>query len=202
MESLTRCTGPDPLKALCLIQNLGLYDTIFSYPLELGPDWANVPLNPAGNTLLSLTPDKFIPEFGQVLLRAEDQYHAWLLFALVPWAKVAPHNARHPKGKRLATAAAVVARDGIKAPNKAPNNIIDIVEQASRFVLEIQATINEPSNNSHVAEDSNGENQGHSPLRLLYGKAIRSWGAHWRLCVLYAFFVQIFESSSSSKYAQ
>ena len=144
-------------------------------------------------------PDEFISKFGHVLLRAEDRYHAWLLFALVPWAKVAPHNARHPKGKRLATAAAVVARDGIKAPNKAPNNIIDIVEHASRFVLEIQAMIKEPTNNKHVGEYLNGEIKGRSALRLIYGKAIRSWGAHWRLCVFYAFFVQIFESDSSSK---
>lgn len=147
-------------------------------------------------------PDEFISKFRHILLRAEDRYHAWLLFALVPWAKVASHNARHPKGKRLATAAAVVARDGIKAPNKAPNNIIDIVEHASRFVFEIQAMIEEHNNNKRVGEDSNGEKQGRSSLRLVYGKAIRSWGAHWRLCVFYAFFVRIFESDSSGKSAQ
>ncbi|KAL8793698.1 MAG: hypothetical protein Q9195_003747 [Heterodermia aff. obscurata] len=137
-------------------------------------------------------------KLGHVLLRAEDRYHAWLLFALVPWAKVTSHNARHPKGKRLATAAAIVARDGIKAPNKAPNNIIDIVEHASRFVLEVQAMVKGPTNYNHVEEDSNREKQGHSSLRLVYGKAIRSWGAHWRLCVFYAFFVQIYGTDSSS----
>ena len=201
MESLTRYTGPDPIKALFLVQNLGLYDTIFSYPLETGPNWANVPPNPAGNTLLSLMPDKFISKFGHVLLRAEDRYHAWLLFALVPWAKVASHNARHPKGKRLATAAAVVARDGLKAPNKAPNNVIDIVEHASRFVVEIQSIVKGSTSRNHIEEGPNRGEQVHSSLRLVYGKAIRSWGAHWRLCVFYAFFVQIFESDSSSKSA-
>lgn len=152
--------------------------------------------------LSSLTPDIFISKFQSTMIHSEDRYHVWLLFALVPWAKVASAKPKMLKGRPL-SAAATVAQNGLKAPNKAPNDIINIVTDASNRVYEIQEMMAQAVNNSYLVDSFGGEDvrqhQDLASLRVRYGTAIRRWGAHWRLCVMYAFFVQVFESSSAGK---
>lgn len=193
--------GPNPLNALSLIEKLALYHTIFN-PLDTSFVAAGNMHEASHNTLSSLTPDEYISKFENVLIRSEDRYQVWLLLALVPWAKVPSTNPKTVKGRPL-SAAATVARNGLKAPNKAPNSIVNLVSDASYHIYEIQGMIAEATGNGSLFNSSNGvmgQKQDLNALRLRYGKAIRRWGAHWRLCVVYAFFCQIFESDSAGEY--
>lgn len=137
------------------------------------------------------------------MMHSEDRYHAWLLFALVPWAKITSTKPKMLRGRPL-SAAATVAQNGLKAPNKAPNDIINIVSDASNHVSEIQEMMVQAADNKNLVDRLDGEDvrqhQELASLRVRYGTAIRRWGAHWRLCVMYAFFVQVFESSSARKF--
>ena len=190
-----RYPGPDPFMALSQIEKLGLYDTIFTNPNDATSSSANNPHSQSGHRLSSLAPAKYFSSFKDILIRHGDSYQAWLLFALVPWGKAPLDHAEVSRRKIPPTAAAAVTKEGLKAPTK----IVDVVEGASRRVREVQSLIAGASSSNCSKESHTDQTHNQASLRLEYGKAIRRWKPHWRLHVLYAFFVQIFESDSAGK---
>ena len=180
-----------------MIEKVGLYNIIFT------PHGTNLASTSRLNTkstdrLSSLSPVENISRLQDNLLEAKDFSNFWLLFALTPWAKVSSADPEMPK-RKVRTAAGAVARNGLKAPN----DVSKVVDNAALLVDEIQALVAEAADNSHHVNAQNGQSghvQDQPKLRLRYGKAIRRWGEQWRLCVLYAMFVQLFENDPACEY--
>ncbi|KAF2750526.1 tRNA nucleotidyltransferase [Sporormia fimetaria CBS 119925] len=180
--------GPDPLRAMSLIDNLGLYDTIFTDPTrELGPppnpDWFGTAYRNF-HAMLSPSTDS-ASLISEILIRNEEErYLGWICAALMPWADapMVPHPKRTQKPYY---AAHVVAREGFKAPNK----IADIItvsqqngEEIRRLVEGCYRQVKRP-NTSKSGEDCIS--------RDVLGMAIRRWGASWRTEVLWSFLYEV-----------
>ena len=95
----------------------------------------------------------------------------------------------------MKSAAALAVEQGLKAPSK----IVTIVEDATRLACEIHEFVTDIVENVGYLECYNSQDQDQALLRERYGLAIRRWKPEWRLHVMYAFFVHIFESDSSSR---
>ncbi|KAF2273023.1 poly A polymerase C-terminal region-like protein [Westerdykella ornata] len=175
--------GPDPLRAMSLIDRLGLYHTIFTDPTrELGsaPDLAH--FSPAYNFVHTITSQEAsdVPSIiPQTLARdADERYLAWICAALMPWAD-APTVPHHKPTQRPHYAAYLVARDGFKAPNR----VCDVISASLRHGEEIRQMVDrcydkiKRPNATKVADAATA--------RDTLGMAIRRWGASWRTQVLF-----------------
>ena len=186
--------------ALCLIDRVGLYNTIFTNPtvghfaLADTEHWYL-----AYDQLLAIdqTPlkkDDANPSLAlirEILLRDSQQlYLAWLLCAFVPWAQATPEAFKKPNAKATPTVAATVAREGIKTDNT-DTKIIDNAVTSLSDILRIRSTLD-------VGKDvttSSLKRKRESDTREAQGVALRRWGAHWRSSVIFALLVEVKEAT-------
>ncbi len=188
--------------ALHLIDRLGLYNTIFTNPtidhfdLISTENWAlaydqllaivqTVSDKDDASGSLALILEVLLPD-------SEHIYLAWLLCALVPWARAVPGIPEKTKAKSPPTVAATVAREGIKA-----NNIeTKIIENAVIYLPDILTT-REVVNDQEAATTSLLKRKQHSVLREAQGMAIRRWGVHWRSSVMYTLLVEVMDTKEA-----
>ena len=126
-----------------------------------------------------------------VLLRdEEDDYRAWILSALVPWARKPLRMTENFSNEFSSSAAASVARNGLKADNK----LFKVVKDAVSQIEEIIAS----KNSFHGYIESDGpplkRKREQKPIsRGAAGMMIRRWGLNWRCSVMFALLVQLME---------
>ena len=127
-----------------------------------------------------------------ILLRnKEDIYRAWILCAFVPWTRI-PLQTGQDSGNRMApSAAARVARNGLKADNK----LCKVIEDAVYRMDEISTSKDRCDNSVELSG---------SPLKrkqkpISRGKAAMSvytWGSNWRCSVIFALLTQFMNSET------
>ncbi|KAK2000637.1 poly A polymerase head domain-containing protein [Colletotrichum falcatum] len=167
--------GKRPRSSLDLIRTLGLYEAIFVDPNNIQhprPDLSKWQL--VYDLLYSLACNGSPGSIYNVLVKSDEAaYYAWNLAAVIPYSHV--ENEIHlPKSKATLPLASLVAREGIKAPNK----LCDVITAAFRHRSHIAAV-----KQSVCAKDSAAAE------RDTLGMAIRKWdgqGSHWRVQILYA----------------
>ena len=190
--------------ALRLIDELGLYNTIFVNPEAKDSNVADTTHWSRAYDFLSATvhgqpqikeAEMSLEALKRLLLRGpDDLYHAWLLCALVPWARCPPPHPEKRAGKRPRSLAGFAAREGIKVEN----NILSLVEDAVDYLQEV-ITMQESGLAIAQSPSSTAKRDIHAADRQTHGKAIRRWGAYWRSCVMYALLVQISGCESTGK---
>jgi tRNA nucleotidyltransferase/poly(A) polymerase len=185
--------GPDPLMALSLIDNLDLYNTIFTDPTrQLQPPPEARPHFGLAynfvNELLSSKPD--IPTtIPDTLVRdAEEKYLAWICATVMSWAD-APMVPHQKPTQRPYYAAYLVAREGFKAPNK----ICDVIAASLQHGEEIRDLVDKCSDQLRRPHARKGGED--VTTRDHLGMAIRRWGATWRTQVLFNLVYEIVQES-------
>ncbi|RLM00555.1 hypothetical protein CFD26_107611 [Aspergillus turcosus] len=176
--------GPDPRRALHLIDRLGLYHTIFTnYQDDVSADTSSWSL--AYNALESLlhpdgTSKATLEKVRDFLMRNSlEAYYAWMIAALAPWSSVPPRIAKGPKAKPFPPRAAEVARDSLRSDNK----MISVLGDAAaswRSIIDVKSSLLEGRMNGTAAE-----------VRQQIGLHIKSWKKDWRLCILLAILQEI-----------
>lgn len=174
-------TGEHPRDALQLIDQLGLYHTVFtdaSKPEALQPSlegWTDVYeyLHRAASAPKS-TPKSV---YDVLVTTDEARYYAWVLACVVPFAQIPSPVTGN--SKKQPSPAALAAREGIKAPHK----LLELIAAAVRHREEISELKLKVNNGDPCISE-----------RDRFGMAIRSWeakGAHWRLQVLFALLYEV-----------
>ena len=192
--------GPDPHTALRLIDDLGLYNAVFTDPTD--PDcqavstksWRQaydelrrfINAKPEGQNNISS-----LDTIARILLRdSDDVFLAWTLVCYTPWARVTSQPTK-PSLKRLPAPATMAAREGIKADNK----ICKIVDDAALELIEIIGIKRSVCEEVQL-QSSPSKRKYSMTSRVFQGQAIRSWGSHWRSNVMYALLVEIAEAET------
>ncbi|KAK2044106.1 poly A polymerase head domain-containing protein [Colletotrichum somersetense] len=178
MEKMLK--GKRPRNSLDLIRTLGLYEAIFTDPNNIQhprPDLSKWQL--VYDLLCSLTCSSNTPgSIYDVLVKSDESaYYAWNLAAVMPYSHV-ENEIQMPKSRVTLPLTTLVAREGIKAPNK----LCDVITAAYRHRSNIVAL-----KQSVCVKDSTATE------RDTLGMAIRKWdgqGSHWRVQVLYALLVE------------
>jgi len=186
LEKMLR--GPRPAYALSLIDEAGLYDTIFCDTSTNGSagdaeheDWKDS-ITTAEELLNSSSP------LSNLLIGDdEDRYNAWVLACLIPYRN-SPQPSAEPGKKTLPPVATNVAREGFKAPNK----ICDIVTAAVRHASDIPSLASTYSVNRKRSSDVINENE----EREILGMAIRRWGVSWKSQTFYTLLAAIADDPS------
>ena len=182
------CTGPEPCTALGLIHRLDLYDTIFTDPKSIQvigvetEHWASAYEEIRSSLKDELDEHQLI---RNILFRdKEDEYLAWILVALVPWARI--KSSSKPAAGR-------VAREGLKRPSvvckvvdEAVLNFTDVIQIKNAFLDETNVG-KVPQKRKHESLD-----------RGRLGMKVRQWGPHWRFCVLFALALELLESKQKA----
>lgn len=174
--------GPDPYMALALINEFGLYRTIFTDPtrdMESKPDMDYfVPAYDFVNSLQKHLDDPLISKLSATLLRnADERYLSWICAAVMPWAD-AP-QVPNPKPTRPARHASyLVAQEGFKAPNK----VCDVIAASLNNSEEIRKLVDKCPKERDVL-----------------GMAVRRWGSTWRSQVLFSLVYEIVLGSVSKE---
>ncbi|KDN69751.1 putative poly A polymerase head domain-containing protein [Colletotrichum sublineola] len=171
--------GKRPRSSLDLIRTLGLYEAIFIDPNRIQhprPDLSKWQL--VYDLLCSLVCNKAPGSIYDVLVKSDEAaYYAWNLAAIIPYSHV--ENEMHlPKSRATLPLTTLVAREGIKAPNK----LCDVITAAYRHRSNITALKQSVCDKDTTATE-----------RDTLGMAIRKWdgqGNHWRVQVLYALLVE------------
>ncbi|KAF7118140.1 hypothetical protein CNMCM5793_007533 [Aspergillus hiratsukae] len=176
--------GPDPRRALHLIDRLGLYNTIFTnYQDDVTADtstWSlaynalESLLHPVGASTATL---EKVRDF--LIHNPLESYYAWMIAALAPWSSVPPRVAKGPKAKPFPPRAAEVARDSLRSDNK----MISVLGDAAaswRSIIGVKSSLLEGRINGTAAE-----------VRQQIGLHIKSWKKDWRLCILLAILQEI-----------
>lgn len=185
--------GPNPLKALQLIDKMGLYSTIFTDPTR---ETAYEP-----NIQHWLTPCCVINEvfnrtnnaLSLLIQNSEDMYMMWILAALTPWADAPQPERSRPEAKLPPPAAANVAREGIKATNKVCDIVTSSVRNAGEIaILKDRFISRKRYPQRHVEGDDPCAGD-------IIGMTIRRWGANWRHQVAFALFLEIKASPESER---
>ena len=177
--------GPAPARALQIVLDQQLYNTIFTMPdyeenivprvsterleaMLLRSDEADQKSTRAQSILdlLSLT-------------SVEDRWRGWLICAILPWIGQEMPKAVVKKGAPT-TMAARVARDSLKIDN----NSMKVVSVAEANVEEARVMVGQHSvqEGSDENSDSSRKRQRTTFDRVQTGLAIRKWGEAWR-CV-------------------
>lgn len=193
-------TGPDPRCALGLIDNLGLYQTIFTDPTRSdhsSPDqstWVaafgtlDEILKSQGSTTKTAQTSQTI---SRLLVRDEfDCFLAWTLVCFVPWAELLPPTQSKASSKKLASHAGLAAREGIKADNK----ICKIVDDAVTHRHEVLFLKGSMLNSEPLL--SSRKRKGVAVGREVHGLSIRAWGVHWRTIVMFALLWEVSKATS------
>lgn len=199
---LNKLLGPDPHTAVRLIDELGLYNMIFTPFIE--PEQTFIELadtenwHVAYNQLSEITQAcgegtnhcKSLNTIAKILLRdSEDLYIAWTLTCFIPWARATLTLGEKPKSKTLFSPAAVAAREGLKADNKITKIIDGAVANLDGIEKMRELIIDEID-----LAKSTLKRKDPSTTRETQGKAIRRWGSSWRSCVMYAILVHVTEA--------
>ena len=200
IETEKMLKGPDPHLALSLIDRLGLYETVFTDPtrtMEYSPDIGH--LRKGYDFVREILSDaRFgFPAIRDILIKtSDDQYFAWITAALMPWADAPLLPPPKPTG-RPQYAAHLVAREGLKIPNK----ISDVVATASKNVEEIRKIKDDCYIQVKYPHRKNTSEE--AAARDTLGMAIRRWGPLWKQEVLYSLIHEICSGSISreSKYS-
>ncbi|KAK1840857.1 tRNA nucleotidyltransferase [Colletotrichum chrysophilum] len=171
--------GRHPRKALELIHNLGLYEAIFTDPSGEqcpAPDLSKWKL--AYGCLDLLFRDRVPGSIYNTLVATDEAaYLAWALAAVIPYSHVKDEVA-FPKSKGTIPVTTLVAREGIKGPNK----LCDMITGASRHCRQITA----------MKDNVCAKNPPFSQ-RDIVGMAVRKWdaqGGHWQTQIVYAILVE------------
>ncbi|GJC77880.1 CCA tRNA nucleotidyltransferase, mitochondrial [Colletotrichum liriopes] len=184
MEKMLK--GKRPRSSLDLIRNLGLYEAIFTDPNGIEhpqPDLSKWHLvyDLLDNLVCNATPGSIY----DVLVRSDEAaYFAWNLAAVIPYSHV-EKEIPLPKSRATLPLTTLVAREGIKAPNK----LCDVITAAHRHRPDITAFKQNFCAKEPVATK-----------RDTVGMAIRKWegqGSHWRVQVLYALLVEALDKLPS-----
>lgn len=179
LEKMLR--GPDPRSALSYIDNLGLYTTIFCDVVTKGQsDWQPQTSNWAKtcDTLERLLSKNFAEKSEVVSIAVTDAdadslFMAWMLSGFIPWTD-APELPAQKTGKPSPPLASLVAREGLKAPNK----VSDLLTLCVKHIKEIS--------DWSMATPA-------SVPRDKLGMAIKNWGPTWKMQLLYTMLYQINE---------
>ncbi|QUC16190.1 uncharacterized protein UV8b_00431 [Ustilaginoidea virens] len=176
--------GDHPFLALKLIDDLGLYHSVFTDPTAectVRPDLSR--WHVAYSCLRDLQTTDCPGSIGRLLIPSDDSgYVAWNLAALSPWMVMASP----PSGNRKSALppASMAAREGLKAPNK----LTDTITASHMHRKEIM----ELKRMACGKEAMTGS-------RHVLGMAIRKWDSHggfWTLQVLNALLVEAMETMS------
>jgi len=193
--------------ALRLIDHFRLYNTVFTNADDKTFGYADTThWHKAYNQLLCIITSQKGPiddsaqlSFLKALLLRDsaEKYHAWLLCALVPWARAPTAKPEKAGGKTPPSPACLAAREGIKGENK----ISKMVEDAVVNLQDIIDTKNEGAEVPQSTELPQKRKHGMMDMesRVKQGQAIRLWGTTWRSSVIYALLVEVSESGESSK---
>lgn len=186
--------GPDPYRALVLIDRLSLYRIIFSDPTQ-HPSKAYKPDLNDWSTVYNFVND--LPaqskEIQDILVQdAEEQYFAWLLSAIVPY-RDAPQPIPEPGKKLPPPVAAGIAREGFKATNK----VSEVFTASIRHHQEITGFVQGLSEKNRRPDR---QVEGEDPTaRDVLGMAIRRWGATWRSQAMFALLVNVADEPEAAK---
>ncbi|KAJ4301423.1 CCA tRNA nucleotidyltransferase, mitochondrial [Kalmusia sp. IMI 367209] len=193
IETEKMLKGPDPGMALRLIDEAGLYDTIFTDPtreMDFQPDAEHYRKGYQfmDSWLREKEKSKY-PNIRQTLLstpdeESDEQYLAWVCTAVIPWAD-APKVPPPKKNRQPLPAAYLVAQEGLKAPNR----VCDV----------IAASLNNYEAISHLVGECQKPHKGaESPAqREILGMALRSWGRTWRTQVFFSLLHEVVYGSQT-----
>lgn len=188
--------GPRPRMALALLDQLGLYTTVFMDPtvkLDFKPDITSWHL--AYDTIDQIVSGRTSALPTILLYDAEQQYVAWTLSAFVPFAD-APLPSHHKTGGKPPPPLAVsAARESIKATNK----ICDILALALRNMEEI-TSIKDAFLRHKATSKVNPDLVDPSAADTL-GMAIRRWGPSWLSQVVFTLMVEV-NAAKDDEYGQ
>ncbi|KAK5015790.1 CCA tRNA nucleotidyltransferase, mitochondrial, partial [Cryomyces antarcticus] len=197
--------GPDPHRALALIDRLELYETIFTdFEGKFVPETER--LRPAYDTVRDIcsATSQADADLGlgshteavinEILIRSDDEkYLAWQLAALVPWADAPTLEPTKPGAKAPPPVASSVARAGIDATNKvcavvtaAVNHMSDITNLKDRFCDRKRFPHRRVDGEDATARDT-------------LGMAVRRWGATWRSQAMFALLCEVSAAGNESR---
>ncbi|KAL4883430.1 hypothetical protein BJY04DRAFT_226490 [Aspergillus karnatakaensis] len=177
--------GPDPRRALHIVDRLNLYPTIFANQIDDAEADTSTWFH-AYNALHRLLTSKDEPEdishVRTILIRDSlEEYYSWIISAFAPWSAVAPRAQGEKKGKPPLPRAAEVARDCLRADNKT----VDVLTHAAaawRDIIDVKYAVVEGRMQGTAAE-----------VRQQVGLHIRSWSKDWRLCILLSLLHEIMQ---------
>ncbi|KAL6700234.1 poly A polymerase C-terminal region-like protein [Trichoderma pleuroticola] len=171
LEKMLKCKTPRV--ALELIDRLGLYQAIFSDPLQentLMPDISR--WHVSYSCLDELLRNRDTGSICQILVDDDEStYLAWNLAAVSPWIPVEDRSGRKQKANALPPVG-IIAREGFKASNKL-TTIMAACHKHRAEILELKEAVCESTLKIHE--------------RDTFGMAIRKWeavGGNWKLQVL------------------
>lgn len=174
---------------MTLIDELGLYNTIFTDPstsINFKPEvsvWRS-----AYHALHEILSDSSPSLVKEILLADDEQeYIAWNLATFTAWFN-APVPQANSKGKTPLHVAVLAAREGYKAPNK----LCDVIGASFRDVVEIiklkdLVSVQYKFKRLSQQDDLTG--------REALGMAIRRWGTTWRNQAVYALLSEVSKST-------
>ncbi|EAW14519.1 tRNA adenylyltransferase [Aspergillus clavatus NRRL 1] len=187
--------GPDPRGALHLIDQIGLYPTIFANNQDdATADTSSWSL--AYNALETLLhhDEALKPTLEKVrnfLIRdAQETYYAWIITALAPWSSVAGRVAKGPKAKPLPPRSVEVARDSLRSDNKTLSVLGDAATNWNS-IIDVKSSLLEGRIEGTDAE-----------VRQQIALHMRSWKKDWRLCMVLAILQEIMKGREILPVAQ
>lgn len=176
--------GEHPRDAVRLIDQLGLYYTILTDPVNLNTPQPSLEGWSAAYEFLHDSPPNIDSVYDVLVTSDEARYYAWVLACVAPFARLPGSISANPK--KQPPIATVAAREGIKAPTK----LSDLITAAVRHreeICELKSKVCS-GNASEVGRDT-------------LGMAIRGWevrGTHWRLQVLFAILHDVMVQATAS----
>jgi len=190
MEKMLR--GPDPPMALRLIDEAGLYETIFTDPnrdIRFQPDVKIFRKGYEFMDAVTRNQDGSSSILNSKLLSTPDErYLAWVCAAVIPWAD-AP-MVPHPKKNRPPYHAAyLVAQEGLKTPNRVSDILVVSLDNRETISNLIGEYYGKKQSSKEISPED----------RSTIGMALRSWGASWRSQVLFTLLHEVVFGSQSTK---
>ena len=182
---------PNAHRAIVLIDQLNLYNTIFTNPTDSDCKLvATEHWHQAYNTLLAILqgttetspehPDLRI--LGSNLLRDDYEiFLAWMLVCFVPWAREMPKIAQKSSAKKKQLPAFLAAREGVKADNKLCK-VVDAAASHLQEVINLKNSIKTQQDPGDLAP----KEERVPVARQVHGRALRAWGSDWRSVIVFA----------------
>lgn len=168
--------------ALELINRLGLYQTIFSDPLQENISMPDISRwHVSYSCLDELLKNRAPGSICQILVDDDETtYLAWNLAAVSPWIHVEDRSGGKKKANALPPVG-IIAREGFKASNKL-TTIMAACHKHRAEILELKKAVCESAPKIHE--------------RDTFGMAIRRWeavGGNWKLQVLGVILADVME---------
>lgn len=182
--TLHQPSGEHPRDAVRLIDELGLYHTIFTDPVNLNAPQPSLDGWSAAYGFLHDSPSDIDSVYEVLVTSDEARYYAWVLACVAPFARLPGSISANPKKKP--PVATVAAREGIKAPTKM-SDLITAAFCHREEICELKSKVS-----SDVASEVG---------RDTLGMAVRRWeakGTHWRLQVLFAILYDLMVQATAS----